>query len=291
LTLGLALVTTFVFVLGERRIGRRWLALGLVPFGVTLITNAPLAASAVSYALRTHALAAPLRLGDTTLPAGTFVTIPNGSGDWWYLVHAGSGTVATAHVPITGDFEIYPDGVLDGLIMPAVDPRIDGVPCAGRHIVSIGGAQPGRLTDCLLSGPYRYAGITFEAGTDADFGFAPPPEFIIGTHPPSLRVKGRALEPLDKVTVTSDEILIDMPENRPLGTSAACCTDQVRYNRSKHVSETNYACPGPNSAQQRYAVSASRCASAKLQKPTILEFSALFSALAFASPNASVDFS
>ena len=155
LTLGIALATTFVFVLGDKRIDRRWLALGLVPLGVTLITNAPLAASAVSYALRTHALAAPLRLGDTTLPAGTFVTIPNGSGDWWYLVHAGSGTVATAHVPITGDFEIYPDGVLDGLIMLAVDPRIDGVPCAGRHIVSNGGAQPGRLTDCLLSGPYR----------------------------------------------------------------------------------------------------------------------------------------
>jgi hypothetical protein len=243
----IGVVATFpLLFVGKRNFDPRILGITFAPFAISLVGALCLygypvladAVTAANSALHTHRLAEPLRIGETMLPVGTRVTFPEDVGP--YVVHAGAGTVraTAARIPLTGDFTIDDAGP-EGDAVLATGARIDGVPCTGRHPVSF---SSGKLVRCLLSGPYAFAGITFEADTDVFLGGVA--EFTIGDHPPSLRLEGRQLEPLESVAVTPDEILVGTPENRPLRTSAGCWRYQVAYDRVRRTSEPDVACPG-----------------------------------------------
>jgi len=90
-----------------KKINRLWIALGYVPFAISLIAIVLLygpvllkkPVEAESAARRTHTLTAPLRIGGATLPAGTVVTDPDGQG--LYVVHTGANTLTIGQAPFT----------------------------------------------------------------------------------------------------------------------------------------------------------------------------------------------
>jgi hypothetical protein len=123
----------------------------------------------------------------------------------------------------------------------ARDLRIHGVPCSSTAAATF---SHGRLVQCSLSGPYRYAGMTFEKGTQVDFGDdGDGAAFMVGPTPPSLRVFGRPLSQMQSVLVDATSIVVGNPiEERAETIGTTDCIWPMRYDRSTQIAHGAEPC-------------------------------------------------